>query len=95
MPSVREARLRNARRIGERIKAMIEEGYLVLDDTGQRVERVEFKGFHDAGGLCIDQVVWMHDDPECDNGLELTIAQFNAQFTDWKAVHPKDFRKVA
>lgn len=95
MGSVRQARLNNARRVGERIKGLIEEGHLVIDDEGEVVRTVRFEGFRGNGGLCIDQVVWMDDDPTGDNGLELTIAEFNAQFAGWKAIHPKHFRRVA
>lgn len=94
MGSVYEARLRNARKVGERLQRLVDEGYMVLDEESQIIGKIEHKGFGDAGGLSIGNVVYMHDDPECDNGLELTVKEFNALFSTWRAVHPRHQRRV-
>lgn len=94
MASVYEARLRNARKVGERLQRLVDEGHMVLDENGERIGAIEFRGFHGAGGLTIGNVVYMHDDREWDNGLELTVKEFNALFAGWRAVHPRHLRPV-
>jgi hypothetical protein len=91
------ARAANARRVGEKIKALIEQGFIVYDDDGSVVKKVHL----DDGDLAFgygfsDTTRFMYfiNDPELDNGAFDTIPEFNAQFIDWRAVNPADIRRI-
>lgn len=90
-----EARQRNAQRIGERIKDLLDSGHMVFDDEGDRVERVQFVGFGDVpGGLRFGNIIYFHPDPSCANGAFESIAEFNEPFKKWRAVKPADFQPI-
>ncbi len=91
MGSVYAARAANARRIGERLIAQLEQGYLVFTHEGEMLKRedVSLTGFRDNAGLSIQNVVYMDEDPECDNGMHTSIADFDGFFRDWRVVDPR------
>ncbi|AOG02887.1 hypothetical protein [Bosea sp. RAC05] len=91
MGSVYAARAANARRIGERLIAQLEQGYLVFTHEGEMLKRedVSLTGFGGNGGLTVQQVVYMDEDRECDNGMHMPIAEFDALFRDWRVVDPR------
>jgi hypothetical protein len=89
------ARLRNARIVGERIQALLDQGYLIFDDERQPIQRVYFEGFSGAPeGLSFShtdshcRMVYMHPDPEFDNGLHTSIGAFRNLFSAWQILHP-------
>jgi hypothetical protein len=81
-----QARIDNALAIGRRIQEKLAAGWLVFDDDGERVHRIELEmdGFpavvsvHDRS-----RTFYFQADPEMDHGLYETIKQFNERFTGW------------
>lgn len=95
MADIYAARAANAKRIGEKLKTLLDEGYMVFDDSGSRIMPGEIAlfGFDGASpGLRVGSVVYFDSDRELDNGMQTTIAEFNAWFSGWSVVHPRDFR---
>jgi hypothetical protein len=94
MASMYVARLKNARRIGHKLKHYLKAGYLIFDEQNSRVTSVHFKGFAGNVGLSVGHTVYMDADTNLANGMELTITEFNALFKDWTIVHPRHFVKL-
>jgi hypothetical protein len=88
-----QERLDNAIRIGTAIKQFLSTGHLVFNEEGEPVTKVEFES-NGVLGLYIESVAYMIGDPDLDNGLELSIADFRNQFAGWRIVHPRHFRSL-
>lgn len=94
MASIYVARLKNARHVGNKIKRFLRAGYMVFDENNNRITSVSFTGFSGSVGLSFEGIVYMDADTSLANGMEMTIAEFNAQFKDWRIVHPRHFVKL-
>jgi hypothetical protein len=89
MGSIYVARLRNAHRIGRRIKNILKAGGLVFDENGEAVRSCSYRGFSGKVGLRVnDSFVFFDADVDLDNGMHTTIAEFNDYFRDWIFVDP-------
>lgn len=101
MASVYEARWRNAFRIGERIKSLLETKHLVFDADGNEIREVIFQGFNDKPGLSFRHevdgnitLVYFTHDPDQDCGSHTAVKEFTAKFQTWRVIHPSDFRSL-
>jgi len=87
-----EARWNNAVSIAEKVNDYLEKGFMVFDDSGQAV-KMKFEITEESIHLPVSdqcKFIYFLNDREMDNGMYTKIADYNAQFKDWKIVHPKD-----
>jgi hypothetical protein len=97
--NIYKARHNNAIRIAEKVNALVDNGYLIFDDQGERLvgrfvfedeERNVFFAYEDSS--C--KIIYFLNDLDFDNGIYDTVAEYNEQFADWSFVHPKHMKQL-
>lgn len=95
MASMYAARLRNAHRIGNKIKRYLKEGYLIFDNENYQIKSVKYKSRDSHITILInDMFMYMISDPMMANGMEMTVKEYNDQFKNWNIVHPRHFQQL-
>jgi len=99
--SIYVARLLNARRIGNKLKRLQREGFHIFDENGEKITgTIEFRGFDGrlGGGLALRDgncsTVYFDAAKDLDNGMHTPVAEFNAIFSNWVAVHPAQAKSI-
>jgi hypothetical protein len=84
------ARWNNAVEIANRINALLDEGFLVLDEHQQPVQHFTITDTMIQSG----STVYAGKEEGWGNVLYIPMAEYAATFADWVAVHPRDFVKA-
>jgi len=85
--NVYEARWLNAQRVARKIQSWLDKGFIVFDDQGERVRKVELT--EDAVYACPfpeTSRYWttlFENNKDNDHGLHTTVREFNDQFDKW------------
>ena len=101
LTKTQQKRLDHAIAIAHKIQELMDQGALVYEEDGDKVDSIIVRTDSDgytkisrklsAGNF---YVVFMHAHPDYDAGLEMTPKQYAALFKDWAFVYPKDVHKL-
>lgn len=90
-----EARWQNAKRIAKRIIEMQNAGWIIFDENSEAI--MPFAIIKNSSGdeiiaeVCDNITIqYFVNSKEWDEGLYVSIAEYNKRFKDWKCIDPKN-----
>lgn len=96
--NIYDARWMNAIRIHTRLNKLLDEGYIIIKDD----EHWEYENKYCSKFVITEKnivedkcYVYFINDIDLDNGMHTKIKDYNKQFENWKAYHPKDIKSVS
>ena len=97
MANIYESRWNNAKRIAKLVNDLLDHGNFIFDKEGEKVDpfvinEEQGKIYQESNKIC--RWIWFINDPNMDNGSNMTIEDYDKQFDGWTYISPKDVHEL-